>query len=117
MKKSLRACRCAEMAVGSGSDACGVVRGVTPFLRDDSAYQQAADAGWSGRIGVGGDAQVRARAGASALSSALAAMLKDALIESSCESRMAGFSLLLPLTPTAKNQLHRPIESNQVFRL
>ena len=28
-------------AVGSGSGACGVVRGVTPFLRDDPVYQQA----------------------------------------------------------------------------
>ena len=53
------------------------LRAVTLFLRDDPVYQQAADAGWSGRISVGGDAQVRARAGASALASALAAMLKD----------------------------------------
>ena len=63
--------------MGSRSGVCGVVRGVTPFLRDDPVYQQAADVGWSVRIGVGGDAQVRARAGALALASALAAMLKD----------------------------------------
>ena len=60
------------------SGACGIVRGATPFLRDGPVYQKTADAGWSGCIGVGGDAQVRVRAGASALASALAAMLKDA---------------------------------------
>ena len=63
---------------GVASGACGIVRGATPFLRDGSVYQKTADAGWSGCIGVGGDAQVRVRAGASALASALAAMLKDA---------------------------------------
>ena len=62
---------------GAASGACGVVHGVTPLLRDGPVYQKAAGTGWSGCIGVGGDAQVRARAGASALASALAAMLKD----------------------------------------
>ena len=62
IKKALRACRGAERTVGSGSGACGVVRGVTtPFLRADPVYQQAADARSSGcigvGIGVGGDAQ------------------------------------------------------------
>ena len=64
--------------MGSGSGACGVVRGVTPFLCDGPVYQQAADAHSSGCVGVGSDVQVRARASASALASALAAMRKDA---------------------------------------
>ena len=64
--------------MGSGSGACGVVRGIAPFLCDDPVYQEAADTHSSRCIGVGGDVQVRARAGASALASALAAMRKDA---------------------------------------
>ena len=80
MEEATRACRGAERTVGSGSGACGVVRGVTSFLRDDPVYQQAADAGSSGSIGVGGDTKVCARAVASALASALllAAMRKGA---------------------------------------
>ena len=77
-KKALRACRGAERTEGSGSGTCGIARGVKPFLRDDPVYQQAADARSSGCSGVGGDAEVCARAGASALASALAAMRKDA---------------------------------------
>ena len=64
--------------MGSGSGACGVVRGVISFLRADPVYREAADARSSGCIGVGGDAQVCARAGASALASALAAIRRDA---------------------------------------
>ena len=47
MRKALHAYRGAERAVGSGSGACGAVRGVTPFLRVDPVYQQAAEAGAS----------------------------------------------------------------------
>ena len=78
MRKAPRARRGAERTVGIGSDTCGVVRGVTPFLCGDPVYQQAAGARSSGFIGVGGDAQVCARVGALALASALAAMRKDA---------------------------------------
>jgi len=67
--------------MGSGSGVCGVVREVTPFLRADRALQQAADARSSGCIGVGGDAQVCARAGTRALASALAAMREDACVD------------------------------------
>ena len=51
------------------------------ILRADPVYQQAADARSSGCIGVGGDAQVRARAGAPALASALAAMRENACVD------------------------------------
>ena len=50
-------------------------------LRAGPVYQQAADARSSGFIGVGGDAQVRARAGAPALVSALAAMREGACVD------------------------------------
>ena len=47
MKKALHAYCGAERAVGSGSGACGAVRGVAPFLCANLAYQQAAEAGAS----------------------------------------------------------------------
>ena len=47
MRKALHAYRGAERTVGSGSGARGAVRGVTPFLRADPVYQQAAEAGAS----------------------------------------------------------------------